>query len=118
MLGNDRKCPFCEFDPVDTVTSWGFAIAFRDRYPVAEHHTLVVPRRHVVSLFALDTIKKGEVWKLAGEVRHRLADEFGVEVFTIGVNDGLLAGQTVSHAHVHVIPRVAGDSGDPLGRIR
>ena len=38
--------------------------------------------------------------------------------FTIGVNDGEAAGQTVAHAHVHVIPRRRGDVPDPRGGVR
>src|ERR1700675_1590632 len=43
---------------------------------------------------------------------------FGVDAFNIGVNDGLAAGQTISHAHIHVIPRRPGDVKDPRGGVR
>ncbi|QDV85382.1 HIT family protein [Planctomycetes bacterium TBK1r] len=118
MAESRDTCPFCSIDPKRWIASSDAAIAFLDGFPIAEHHTLVIPQRHVASLFDLDVSEQAEVWRLASEVRHRLADEFGIEAFNIGVNDGVPAGQTVLHAHVHVIPRVTGDSDDPRGGIR
>ncbi len=118
MADDVGRCPFCELNATDVVAASEFAVAFRDRYPVAEHHTLVIPRRHVASLFELDANELADVWALVAEVRQSLAVEFGIEAFNVGVNDGVAAGQTVLHAHVHVIPRVLGDSDDPRGGIR
>jgi len=53
-----------------------------------------------------------------GQVRERLLAEVKPDGFNIGFNDGLAAGQTVSHAHVHVIPRFRGDMDDPRGGVR
>ncbi len=52
------------------------------------------------------------------EVRERLLTGLKPDAFNIGVNDGLAAGQTVEHAHAHVIPRHKGDVSDPRGGIR
>jgi diadenosine tetraphosphate (Ap4A) HIT family hydrolase len=51
-------------------------------------------------------------------VRERLIEPFGPDGFNIGINDGAAAGQTVGHAHIHVIPRRRGDVVDPRGGIR
>ena len=111
-------CPFCSIDPQRLISSSETAIAFWASYPVNNHHALVIPRRHVVSLFDLNDEEQTAVWRLARDIRNRLVGEFGIEAFNIGVNDGVLAGQTVLHAHLHVIPRVVGDSDDPRGGIR
>ena len=58
------------------------------------------------------------IWELVGRVRERLLVEYKPDGFNIGFNDGLAAGQTVSHAHVHIIPRRQGDVADPRGGIR
>jgi len=55
---------------------------------------------------------------MVSEVRQILGRKFAPNGFTIGINDGEAAGQTVSHAHVHVIPRYHGDVADPRGGIR
>jgi diadenosine tetraphosphate (Ap4A) HIT family hydrolase len=51
-------------------------------------------------------------------VRAELSASYDADAFTIGVNDGEAAGQTVGHAHIHVIPRYAGDVPDPRGGVR
>ena len=54
-----------------------------------------------------------------GEVRQRLLTGLNSpDGFNIGFNDGLATGQTVQHAHVHIIPRKHGDVPDPRGGIR
>jgi diadenosine tetraphosphate (Ap4A) HIT family hydrolase len=89
------------------------AIAFADAYPVGDGHTLVVPRKHVGSLYELTPIEQNAIWQFVGHVREMLAGRYSIDAFNIGVNDGLAAGQTVPHAHIHVIPRRCGDVPDP-----
>lgn len=62
--------------------------------------------------------EQAEVWKLVAEVRAMLVAELHPDGFNIGLNDGTPAGQTVMHAHVHVIPRQHGDVADPRGGVR
>jgi diadenosine tetraphosphate (Ap4A) HIT family hydrolase len=78
----------------------------------------VIPRRHIESIFALAPSERAEVWKFFGQVRQSLSKELSVSAFNIGVNDGFAAGQTIEHAHIHVIPRRTGDVADPRGGIR
>lgn len=111
-------CSFCDLRPDSIVAQDEHAVAFRDRYPVADGHTLVVPRRHVESAFDLDSEELASLWALVARVRGALAAELAADSFTVGLNDGIAAGQTVMHAHVHVIPRRTGDVEDPRGGIR
>jgi diadenosine tetraphosphate (Ap4A) HIT family hydrolase len=113
-------CPFCQrLASADVTEANAHAVAFADGYPVAPGHTLVVPRRHVASVFDLAAEEYAALWALVAAVRARLASSGdGADGFTVGVNDGASAGQTVGHAHVHVIPRRAGDVGDPRGGVR
>jgi diadenosine tetraphosphate (Ap4A) HIT family hydrolase len=93
-------------------------LAFFDGFPVAEGHTLVIPTRHVASFFELSEEEQAGVWRLVATVRAKLAAEFRPDGFNIGLNDGISAGQTVMHAHIHVIPRRNGDVADPRGGVR
>lgn len=52
------------------------------------------------------------------KVQHIIDQQFHPAGYNIGVNDGVAAGQTVSHLHIHVIPRYEGDIADPRGGIR
>ena len=58
------------------------------------------------------------MWALAGRVRDLLRAELDPDGFNIGLNEGSAAGQTVPHAHIHVIPRREGDVLDPRGGVR
>ena len=111
-------CPFCNLDPAKVWLQNEHAIAFKDSFPVSEGHTLVVPKRHATSLFDLPAEVQQSVWALVTEVRNHLADELNPDAFNVGINDGEAAGQTVPHAHIHVIPRYSGDVPDPRGGIR
>lgn len=95
-----------------------FAVAFLDGFPITEGHTLVTPKRHVASLFELPDEEQAAVWRLVAQVRAALVSELQPDGFNVGLNDGPPAGQTVMHAHVHVIPRRIGDVVDPRGGVR
>jgi diadenosine tetraphosphate (Ap4A) HIT family hydrolase len=91
------------------------AVAFSDGFPVAPGHTLVIPRRHVASIFDLAPEVQAAVWDLVVQMRGNLMQDAHPDGFNIGVNDGTAAGQTVMHAHIHVIPRWRDDVPDPRG---
>jgi len=110
-------CPFCR-DGLHVLEDSRHAFAIADGYPVTDGHTLVIPNEHVASLYDLPASAQAEVWNLVRTVRSRLSQDGDVEGFNIGINDGTAAGQTVLHAHIHVIPRRSGDVSDPRGGIR
>lgn len=58
------------------------------------------------------------MWALLREVQRRIAADLDVDGWNVGVNVGSAAGQTVEHAHVHLVPRRAGDVADPRGGVR
>lgn len=109
-------CPFCA--RVAHSRSTTLAVAFPDAFPVSTGHTLVVPRTHESDLFALEPTEFAAVWETVASTRAKLLGKHSPDGFTIGVNVGEAAGQTVAHAHVHVIPRYEGDVSDPRGGVR
>lgn len=111
-------CPFCPPLPEPPVAEHGTCLAIRDGFPVAPGHTLIVPRRHVASFFALDADEQTDLLALLNKVVADLDEEFAPDGYNIGLNEGAAAGQTVPHVHLHVIPRRAGDAADPRGGIR
>jgi diadenosine tetraphosphate (Ap4A) HIT family hydrolase len=113
-----NRCPFCEFDRARLVAESEVAIALRDAFRISEGHTLVLPRRHVTSIYDLSSEDQAAVWTLVGQVRGTLLHQFAADGINIGVNDGRAAGQTAEHAHIHVIPRRKGDVPDPRGGVR
>jgi len=110
-------CPFCPPDRPAFHES-EHTLALPDAFPVSRGHTLFLPRRHVSSIFDLPAAELAELFTLLTQVRARLRDELHPDAFTIGINDGTAAGQTVEHAHCHLIPRWQGDVADPRGGVR
>jgi diadenosine tetraphosphate (Ap4A) HIT family hydrolase len=112
-------CPFCQPIPKERILCESATLlSFSDGFPVAQGHTLVIPKRHVASLFDLSESEYQKIWVHVMDMRTLLADKFHPAGFNIGVNDGRAAGQTVIHAHIHIIPRYEGDLDDPRGGIR
>lgn len=94
------------------------AVALLDGYPVAQGHTLIVPKRSVPSIFELTNEELLACWKLLLAERKKLQRALRPDGFNVGVNDGDAAGQTVAHAHIHLIPRYRGDHPSPRGGVR
>jgi diadenosine tetraphosphate (Ap4A) HIT family hydrolase len=112
-------CPFCaRLASAEPLLKMHEAAAFADGFPLNPGHTLVVPRRHVESYFDLSPGEQEVIWRLVAAVKAQLDGELSPAGYNIGFNVGAAGGQTVAHAHVHVIPRFAGDVEDPRGGIR
>lgn len=111
-------CPFCALDDEQKIEITEHSFAFRDRYPVSQGHTLIVPRRHVASFFELNSDERQDLLELMVRCKDQLELEFSPDGFNIGLNDGPEAGQTVMHVHLHLIPRYKGDVEDPRGGVR
>ena len=113
-------CPFCDLIQSGSgdVLRAGLAAAFLDKYPVSEGHMLVVPIRHEADFTLLTSGEHAAIWALVSEVIASAKLRRSPAGFNIGVNVGEAAGQTVGHAHMHVIPRYSGDVDDPRGGVR
>ena len=109
------KCPFCEYDPILE----GASVYVRyDKYPVSEGHCLVVPKRHVETWFDMSKVEQAEALELIDKVKVMLDEKHSPDGYNIGMNCGETAGQTIPHAHIHVIPRYKGDMPNPRGGVR
>lgn len=119
MIDNQDNCIFCQPEPSRIVAQNEHAIGLRDGYPVTSLHSLVVPRRHVADYFGLSEIERQAIHKLIVELRKAITEEDPtVTGFNLGWNCGAAAGQTIFHAHLHLIPRRDGDVEKPRGGIR
>ena len=112
-----NDCPFCNIDR-KVLASSDLCLAIYDKYPVNAGHILVIPRRHVGDYFSLAADEVEDIWRLVREVKEFIDLEFQPSGFNVGFNVGPVAGQTVDHVHIHVIPRYAGDMDDPTGGVR
>ncbi len=110
--------PFLLVPEADWVAGNGLAFAIRDKFPVAPGHTLVIPRRLVVTWWDAAADERNALFELVDEVKRQLDLSHRPDGYNVGFNAGPAAGQTVDHLHVHVIPRYAGDMEDPRGGVR
>lgn len=113
-----KDCPFCDPDPEAILWRDENVYIVRDLYPVSPSHSLVVPFRHFASLFDATPEELRSIAMALAARRDQLALTLTVSGFNIGVNDGKAAGQTIAHAHVHMIPRFDRDVPDPRGGVR
>src|SRR5262245_37832434 len=119
LQARSADCLFCSLGERKFIAENELAVAFYDAYPVASLHTLVVPRRHAATYFDLHDPERRAVNLLLEQARlHVLSADKTVEGFNVGMNCGEVAGQTVMHCHVHLIPRRKGDVDEPRGGVR
>jgi diadenosine tetraphosphate (Ap4A) HIT family hydrolase len=112
-------CAFCErITSGNLLASNELAVVFLDGYPVTPGHSLIIPRRHEANFLALTAAEQAAVWGLVDVVTRQLDAADAPDGYNIGVNVGEAAGQTIAHAHLHVIPRRRGDVPDPRGGVR
>lgn len=110
-------CPFCNLDEKILFEN-EFALAFFDNHPVSKGHSLVIPKRHVETYFDLDNEEITAIFELSKKVKEYLDNLYHPDGYNVGFNVLYAGGQSVMHAHLHVIPRYNGDSKHPRGGIR
>jgi diadenosine tetraphosphate (Ap4A) HIT family hydrolase len=111
-------CLFCTLPKKRIIMANGLAMAIRDGFPVSPGHTLIITKRHVATIFDTTTEERLAMFELIDKAKRELDTELQPAAYNIGVNDGPLAGQTIPHLHIHLIPRYAGDASDPRGGVR
>jgi len=111
-------CPFCNPAEDEIVLKNNLCYARYDKYPVSPGHLLLIPYRHIPTLFDATDAEHAALLALVREAKALLDEQFRPDGYNVGVNVGKTAGQTVMHLHVHVIPRYTGDVEDPRGGVR
>lgn len=89
-----------------------------DNFPATPGHVEIVPKRHVESFFDLSEPEVLDAYALIRIVEKTISAQYGPGGYTIGINEGRVAGRSVDHLHIHLIPRHEGDVPDPRGGIR
>ena len=116
---NKNSCIFCDIDAFDVQAENNYAYVINDAFPITEMHALIIPKRHVKTYFDLNADELGACHDLLNSMRSGILDEdSSVEGFNIGMNNGTVAGQTIDHCHIHLIPRRVGDVINATGGVR
>ncbi len=113
-----QPCPFCTLVNRKIYLENDLSIGILDGFPISNGHSLIIPKRHVGSVFDIQKDELLSLFNLLADVKNKLTEQFSPDGFNIGINDNEAAGQTISHVHIHLIPRYRGDQEDPRGGIR
>ncbi|MGA9279184.1 HIT family protein [Ilumatobacter sp.] len=110
-IGGSSDCIFCRIiagtEPGEVVWDDEVAVGILDRRPLFHGHTLVVPRRHVVTLADLDPTEVGPFFLRVQAISAAMPEALGCTGTFVANNN--IVSQSVAHLHVHVVPRVKGD---------
>lgn len=112
MKNND--CIFCKIanGEIPSKTLYEddkFKVIF-DLGPATRGHALIVTKEHFENVFELDNGLASEIFVLAKKLATAMKTAFDADGFNIVQNNGKLAGQSVFHFHMHLIPRYEGDN--------
>lgn len=109
----DENCIFCKLANGDIPTATlyeddDFRVIL-DAGPASKGHALILPKEHYKNLYELDDEIAAKALVLAKKMITKLTDVLGCDGYNIVQNNGEVAGQTVFHFHIHLIPRYEGD---------
>jgi len=89
-------------------------LSFLDIHPHAPGHTLVIPKFHFQNFKELSEELGIEFIKIVKETINLISQALKTNDFTLGINEGPLAGQAVLHLHLHILPRFKNDKGGSI----
>ena len=119
MRDPNNPCLFCNLKASGVDHENDLAYASYDTYPVTEQHCLIIPKRHVADYFELSNEELIACNDLIKIIKQEVLDkDKSIKAFNIGTNAGIIAGQSIMHCHIHLIPRREGDVDNPQGGVR
>lgn len=104
-----EECIFCKLAngdiPTNTIYEDEEFKVFMDAAPATKGHALVVPKNHFADIYEMDAETLGKAVKVGQKVVKHATKVLGCEGYNLVQNNGAVAGQTVFHFHLHLIPR-------------
>ena len=119
MKDPNNPCIFCKIRKEELMFENELAYSSLDSYPVSKFHSLIVPKRHIQNYFEMSKEEIQACNELIVETKNQiLKEDPAVKGFNIGTNVGKVAGQSIMHCHIHLIPRRENDVENPQGGVR
>ena len=110
---NKDDCIFCKIAngeiPSATVYEDSICRVILDVNPANKGHALIIPKEHFDNIYELDDDTAAHVFKVATKISKAYKKALDFDGLNIVQNNGEVAGQTVFHFHMHIIPRIKGD---------
>jgi diadenosine tetraphosphate (Ap4A) HIT family hydrolase/predicted house-cleaning noncanonical NTP pyrophosphatase (MazG superfamily) len=115
-------CLFCQIarqeKEVKFFANFTHCYVIKDRFPVFNGHILIIPHEHTENWFTAKEEVRLDILKALQLMKEQLDLDYSPHGYNIGANCGEIAGQSVMHLHLHLIPRYRGDMEDPKGGVR
>lgn len=119
LFDPNNPCLFCNPKDEEIIAENAHAQLIMDSFPVSDGHCLIVPKRHIATYFEATEKEHTAFFELIKKAESWVAEQgFLPDGFNIGSNNGIAAGQSVFHLHIHIIPRYTGDVENPRGGVR
>ena len=119
MKDPNNPCLFCNTSKKEFIFENDLAFASFDSYPVSKFHSLIIPKKHTENYFDLNNDEILACNDLIIKIKNKIqSDDKSVKGFNVGVNSGKVAGQSILHCHIHLIPRRERDVENPQGGVR
>ncbi|MFH1119771.1 MAG: HIT family protein [Bacteroidota bacterium] len=106
----NTNCPFCNID--NQSLAFAFTAHFKAIYnlsPILPGHCLVIPSKHITSLFDLNEEEINTFFSFSRKVTAFLCEVYQCDAYDWSLQEGAEAGQSIAHLHLHIIPRKSGD---------
>ena len=107
-------CIFCKLAngvfPTNSIYEDDTFKVILDASPATRGHALILPKQHSENIFEIDSDTLGEAMKLAKKIATKMQEKLACDGINIIQNNGTVAGQSVMHYHLHVIPRYKDDN--------
>ena len=108
----EKDCIFCKLAngeiPTNTIYEDEDFNVFLDASPATKGHALIVPKKHYQDIYDLDEKTAAQIFPLAKKLAVHMTEVLGCDGFNIIQNNHEIAGQSVFHFHMHLIPRYEG----------
>lgn len=115
-------CLFCQIarqeKEIKFFANFVHCYVIKDQFPVSNGHILIIPHEHTENWFTAKEEVRADIMKALHLVKEQLDLEYSPHGYNIGANCGEVAGQSVMHLHLHLIPRYQGDMDNPKGGVR
>lgn len=113
------KCLFCEKAKTqEKLLENDSCYAVFDGFPVSPGHVLIISKRHAQTFFDLTENEQHDMIDLLNKCKLLIDEKYNPQGYNVGLNCGLVAGQSIMHVHMHLIPRYTGDVENPRGGVR
>lgn len=116
----DDNCIFCKLAsgaiPSNSIYEDDMFRVILDAAPASKGHALIIPKEHYANIYEIDTEVAGEAMKLAKKMASHMTEKLKCDGFNLLQNNGEVAGQTVFHFHLHLVPRYKDMKNDDILR--